>query len=295
MNENICKKNKSDVAKQMVCDVKKDLHIHTFFSDGELSPLEVVDKWKSEGYELIAITDHDGIEGSVIGAEYASSLGLGFITGIEFDSFDDAGCDGIDRDLHILGYGVDLGSPILGGVLDDILRKRESRNSRMFAALNDMGYGISDEDIMSINEGRYVGKPTFARILVNKGFARTPAEVFDTIFRSDAIRAVSKEPYSSKDVIDTIHGAGGLAVLAHPMEQRHRDESLEDFIPRLIRLLDRMVAYGIDGIECKHPSASEALSSLLEDYARERGLITTEGSDFHSDKLRRDFSRYHRP
>lgn len=281
---------REEIAALIMSDVKKDLHIHTCYSDGDMTPQQVVDRWKAEGYELISITDHDGIEGSVIGIDYAADKDIKIIPGIEFDSEDEIG-----KDLHILGYGYDRECPEFEDALQVMIRKRAERNNKLWNALNNMGYGITIDDINSINEGRYVGKPTFARILANKEVVDTQQEAFLTIFREPEIRCIRKETYQSKFVIDVIHQAGGIAILAHPMEQRHLDESFEEFRPRLFALLEKMIGYGIDGIECYHPSASEEQSKLLREFAESRGLLISKGSDFHSDKHTRDFSRYNRP
>lgn len=271
-------------------DLKKDLHMHTCHSDGALTPQELIDMRASEGYELLAITDHDVMGGSVEGAGYAKEKGIEYIYGIEFDSEDVFG-----KDLHILGYGMDIHNEVLLDKLIEVLDERNNRNGRLMDALNRRGYGITSEDIKSINNGRYVGKPTFARILVNKGYASSVQEVFATIFREDEIRAIKKDTENSKVIIDTIHAAGGLAVMAHPMEQRHLNESFADFKPRLYEILDRMVEYGVDGIECHHPSASEEQQKLLLEYTKGKGLMVTRGSDFHAPDIPRDYSRYHRP
>ena len=277
-------------AKLLTSDVRKDLHIHTCYSDGALTPREVIDRWKAEGYEMISITDHDGIEGSMAGYEYAAEAGITFIPGIEFDSEDDIG-----RDLHILGYGYDYENHDLREALTGIILERARRNDLMMAALNDMGCGITLDDIGSVNEGRFVGKPTFALILARKGIISNPNDAFNTLFREPSIRSIRKKTLASKQVIDVIHAAGGLAVMAHPMEQRHLDETFEEFRPRLMMILDRMREYGIDGIECIHPSADEYQRELLGEYADRYGLLRTKGSDFHSDHHKRDFTRYHRP
>ncbi|MBR2540578.1 MAG: PHP domain-containing protein [Mogibacterium sp.] len=287
---NFLKNNNKNIAELIMSDMKKDLHIHTCYSDGIFTPEEVVDRWKAEGYKLIAITDHDGMDGSIIGMDYARGSGIMFISGIEFDSEDALG-----RDMHILGYGFDYNCPELRANLFEILRRRAIRNDSMMKALNEMGYEITLDDIGKVNEGRYVGKPTFARIMSSKGYISNPQEAFGTVFREPSIRNISKKTFSSESVINLIHTAGGLAFFAHPMEQRHLDESFEEFKPRMYQILDRMTEYGIDGIECYHPSASEEQAELLREYAEQRGLLISEGSDFHSDVSRRDFSRYHRP
>ena len=282
--------DKESIRRVIESGLKRDLHMHTYHSDGLLSPEEIIDLRVSQGYELLAITDHDGATGSKVGMEYAEKIGLPFISGIELDSEDELG-----KDLHILGYGYDYNYKGFKDVLWEIRQARANRNDRLMKALNDMGYNITLDDIGRINDGRYVGKPTFAQILEERGVVDNYHEVFNTIYREDSIRAIKKVTLSSLVAIVTIQEAGGVAVMAHPMEQRHRGESLEEFIPRMYKILDRMREYGIDGIECKHPSASEEQSEMLMEYADKYGLIVTEGSDIHSPYQVRDYSRYYKP
>ena len=281
---------KEEIAGILESDVKKDLHLHTFYSDGRLSPHEIIDRWAADGYELIAITDHDGIDGSIAGWDYAAEKGLRYIQGIEFDSADKLG-----RDMHILGYGFDYDNPELKDALERILLERAARNDAMLAAIRRLGYDITLDDIIADNEGRYIGKPTFARVLARKGFVENANDAFTTIFREPTVRVIRKKTLTSEEVIRVIHAAGGLAVLAHPMEQRHLDETYNQFTERLYPILDRMREYGIDGIECYHPSADEVQAEVLREYAEKHGLAVTTGSDFHTDYQKRDFTRYHRP
>ncbi len=269
--------------------LKKDLHMHTRFSDGELTPQELIDMRVAEGYELLAITDHDGIGGSVAGAPYAESLGLQFIYGIEFDSEDVLG-----KDLHILGYGFDPHNEEFMDTLIYVTDERRNRNEKFRDCLNKRGYGITPEEIWNVNNGRYVGKPTFATVMVQKGIVKDVREAFDTVFKEADLKAIKKVTLSSREVIKVIQNAGGLAVMAHPMEQRRANESFEDFKPRMYEIMDRMREYGIDGIECFHPSASPEQSELLVAYAKEHELMITRGSDFHS-KENRNYDIFHRP
>lgn len=282
--------NHEELRKLIESDLKKDLHMHTQYSDGALTPKEVIDMRVAEGYELLAITDHDGIGGSVAGFPYAKEIGIPFIYGIEFDSEDPLG-----KDIHMLGYGFDPEDEAFLDKLIEVLTCRNERNERYRKALNRMGYDITPEEVKSVNKGRYVGKPTFATILVNKGVVSSIPEAFSTIFREPELKSIEKVTLPSEEVVQVIHDAGGLAVMAHPMEQRKRDESFADFEPRMYRIIDRMMEYGIDGIECFHPSASEMQSGLLVSYAEKHGMMITRGSDFHSLEGKRDFERYHRP
>ena len=270
-------------------DLKKDLHMHTRFSDGEMTPQELIDMRVAEGYELLAITDHDGIGGSVAGAQYAESIGLQFIYGIEFDSEDVLG-----KDLHILGYGFDPHDEEFMETLIYVTDERRNRNERFRDCLNKRGYGITPEEIWNVNNGRYVGKPTFATVMVQKGIVKDVKEAFDTVFKEKDLKAIKKVTLSTQEVIKVIQKAGGLAVLAHPMEQRRPNESFEEFKPRMYELMDKIVEYGIDGLECFHPSASPEQSELFVAYAKEHGLMITRGSDFHS-KENRNYDIFHRP
>lgn len=281
--------NKDDMRALIESDLKKDLHMHTRFSDGELTPKQLIDMRVAEGYELLAITDHDGMGGSVAGAPYAESVGVQFIYGIEFDSEDELG-----KDLHMLGYGFDPENEELMDTLIYVLEERRDRNERFRDCLNKRGYNIKPEEIWAVNNGRYVGKPTFATVMMQKGIVKDVKEAFDTIFKEEDLRAIKKVTLSTEKVIEVIHNAGGFAVLAHPMEQRRRNESFEEFRPRLYDLLDRMVEYGIDGLECFHPSASPEQSELFVAYAKEHGLMITRGSDFHS-RENRNYEIFHRP
>lgn len=282
--------SKDDLRALIESDLKKDIHMHTCFSDGTLTPEEVLDMRAEEGYELLAITDHDGIDGSVRGRKHAEELGIHYISGIEFDSE-----DGLGKDIHMLGYGFDPENPVLKEALWGILKERDDRNRRLLAALNRKGYDISWDEIWAINEGRFVGKPTFATVLRNKGYVKTKDQAFNTIFREPDIKCIKKKTLPTSQVVELIHMAGGLAVLAHPMEQRRLDESFEEFRPRLYWILDRILKYGIDGLECHHPSADPYQQELLVEYAKDHGLMITEGSDFHTLYDKRSFKRYHRP
>ena len=281
--------NKDDMRALIESDLKKDLHMHTRFSDGELTPKELIDMRAAEGYELLAITDHDGIGGSVAGAPHAESLGLQFIYGIEFDSEDVLG-----KDLHILGYGVDPHNEEFMDTLIYVTEERRLRNEKFRDCLNKRGYGITPEEIWNVNNGRYVGKPTFATVMVQKGIVKDVKDAFDTVFREPDLKAIKKVTLATKEVVEVIHKAGGLAVMAHPMEQRRPNETFEEFKPRLYELMDRMREYGIDGLECFHPSASPEQSELFVAYAKEHDLMITRGSDFHS-KENRNYEIFHRP
>lgn len=272
---------------------KNDLHNHTTFSDGSLEPEELVRRRKEEGFDVISITDHDGIEGSKLCFEQKldEKYGIEIIPGIEFDSINEYG-----KDMHILGYDMDFDSPVLTEALASVERWRDERNEKLMQAILDDGYHLTWDEVNAINGGRYVGKPTFAKALANSGQIPNVAYAFDVIFKKPEFKKTKKQTLNSDEVIKVIHAAGGKAVMAHPMEQMkpREGEVFETFKPRLIKILDLMIEYGIDGIECCHPSSCEWQSEWLEAYADAHGLEKTMGSDFHSDGDFRDYGIYHR-
>lgn len=278
---------KNEVISLIKKDCAKDMHIHTVFSDGMLTPEEVVDRWQFEGKEVIAITDHDGIGGSIVAVDYAKDKDIVVVPGIEFDSENELG-----KDLHILGYGIDFEDDNLQIELKKILEWRADRNNTILQALRDRGIEITDEEIYAVNEGRYIGKPTFARVLIQRGLYPDMAAAFNEFFsKVPEIKAIKKKALPSHEVVDVIHKAGGVVVLAHPMEQMRTGESWESFEPRLLEILDTFVGYGIDGIECYHPSASEENAEYLSLYAEAHNLLITRGSDFHFDGMNRRYTR----
>lgn len=278
--------SKNEVIKLIQSEDKKDLHLHTVYSDGVLTPEQVVDRWSLEGYSIIAVTDHDGIGGSIVAVEYARNKDITVIPAIEFDSVNELG-----RDLHILGYGIDFENEELISKLAEILEWREERNREILSILHNKGIGITENEINAVNDGRYIGKPTFARVLVNRGLYPNMRTAFEALFDNDPdIHRIVKRTLDSKTVIDLIHKCGGIAVLAHPMEQMRTGETFEEYEPRLKQLLDTFVEYGVEGIECYHPSASAENSEYIREYAEQRNLLITRGSDFHYDGLSRRYT-----
>ncbi len=266
-------------------DIRKDMHIHSCFSDGDLTPEEIVDRWEAEGYKMIAVTDHDGIDGSIAACSCSRGRSIVVVPGIEFDSDDELGTK-----LHILGYNIDFNDPDLKRVLSEIKLWRARRNDRMLQALNSLGIEISVDDLLAVNGGNYVGKPTFARVMIDKGYVKDVNEAFSKYFDAEeSLKNLGKQTMQSKDVVELIHKAGGIAILAHPMEQRRKDEAADEFYERIVVLMKRFIEYGIDGIECGHPSATEDEERALRAFAAEHDLIATTGSDFHSDKAKRSY------
>ena len=264
-----------------------DLHLHTYYSDGTMSPGDLVKLAKESGARAIAITDHDGMGGLAEGLEAGKRSGVLVIPGIELSTEDDEGIY-----MHILGYCFDRENEALKSEVELIRKKRAERNEKLLAALRQIGCKLTKEDLQ-LREGQdYVGKPTFALALARKGYVSTPKEAFQEgrFMRSDAVRSVHREKISAKRAIELIKGAGGTPVLAHPMKVSHLSREGEDFFERLDQQLAKLKSWGIGGMECYYSSHSPEETERLTALARKHRLLITCGSDFHGREIDRNIS-----
>ncbi len=255
---------------------KCDFHIHSCYSDGIMKPVDLVRRYKELEYDVIALTDHDGVDGVKEAVIAGEALQIKVVPGIELGT----GCDfGEERvELHILGYYIDIDNPKLKEYLARILKARQVRNERLLAHLNHLGYGLSWEDLIERPGQTYIGKPNFARALTRKGIA--PDNMWD-IFDE-----IEKEKISAYEAIEMIKEAGGMAVLAHPMKTRKIGApDSEEFWNNLDALVRDLKKHGLKGMECYHPSANHDQALKLVIMAGKYHLHITEGSDFHGDEV----------
>ena len=258
---------------------KVDFHIHTNFSDGQTAPSDIVQKAKELGYDMIAITDHDGVDGISEAVEAGKTADLKVIPGIELATEIEEGIG-----LHILGYGIDISEPRLRAVLDDLAERREKRNEQLLQILNDMGYDISYEDLHRQQPNGFIGKPIFARALAAKGYVAHYKDAFkgDRFLGSKEARQAKKVKIMASEAIELIKGAGGIAVLAHPIQTRGAGETgSEEFYGNIEIIIKRLKSQGLEGLECYHPDQNSEQSARFVEMAEKYGLHITRGSDFH--------------
>lgn len=256
-----------------------DLHLHTHYSDGTLSPEELVIQAKKNGMDTIAITDHDGMGGIEEGIAAGKKYGIRVIPGIELSTEDDKGAY-----MHILGYCFDVNNKELKDEVEKIRQKRVERNEKLLCALNEIGCDISTEDLKLRAGQDYVGKPIIALALMNKGYISTPREAFKEgqFMRSDVVKKVHREKISTMKAIELIKKANGKAVLAHPMKIAYlgKDET-GDFFQKLDRLLLKLKIWGLEGMECYYSKHLIYETERLIELSEKHGLFITAGSDFH--------------
>lgn len=258
---------------------KIDLHMHSTYSDGSLTPVELVKMYSEKEYDEIAITDHDGIDGIKDAKIAGEALNLEIISGVEFGTRMDNGIE-----LHILGYYFDPENEVLKKRLKEIREARDVRNKKLLEVFQKMGYDISYGDLLQRPDQTYVGKPNFALAFVKKGYIKDAKEAFEPgkFIESPEALAVKKEKVTPEEAISLIKAAGGIAVLAHPMKIKNIGEpGSEEFYGKLDEILRTLKKEKLGGLECFHPSATHEQELKLVEYASKYHLHITEGSDYH--------------
>lgn len=246
-----------------------DLHAHTRYSDGSDSPEELIRLAASEGARAVAITDHDTINGLAEGTDAAVRVGVEFINGIEISAEYSPGT------MHILGYYIDALSPVLAEKLTQLKRARDDRNPEIARRLQSLGFDMSYDEVARLAGNQIVGRPHFARLMVERGYALSMKDAFDRFLAKGAAAYVEKSRLSPKDAIDLIHRSGGVAVLAHPYQLKlETKDEIEHLVGELTDL-------GLDGIEAIYSRHSDAERLMYSEMARRHNLLVTGGSDYH--------------
>jgi len=251
-----------------------DLHLHTFYSDGRSSPEELLRAAHQRGLKIIAITDHDNTRGSRQARPLARELGLELIPAIEFTCCWDVQVDGyLERqDVDLLGYGMDLDSPALQAMesasLFDIYQRIDSCARR----LTSRGYPISMHEVFLENP-RYVGILQLGQVLLRKGFCPDLRTAIDWI---DPYWNETVSAYSIRQMVATIHAAGGVAVLAHPTAYHFQQGLMgEEHFAAAQEI-------GLDGVEIFHFRLDAVAREHFLAIARNLHLLVTGGSDEHA-------------
>ncbi len=246
-----------------------DLHSHSTASDGELSPASLVDLACESGISALALTDHDTTSGLDEAVEQAKKRNICLIPGVELD------IDFRPGEFHLLGLGLkNYREGELARFLADIRERRNKRNTEMIFRMQADGVPISLEELKKGSEKNVIGRLHIARRLIELKMASSVPEVFERWLGPGKPYYVAKDRPSLEEALRAIHGAGGKAVVAHPM-------SLWLSWGRLARNLEEWTQMGLDGVEARHSGASRTQARRLEELARQNGLFITGGSDFH--------------
>ncbi len=256
---------------------KADYHIHTTCSDGECAPAQIVRQLKLLGYDRMSVTDHDNTDGLEEAGVCAEAEGIRLIPGIEIATRTEQGIG-----LHMLGYDFDRENGPFRELLAQLIRNREERNVRLLKVLGEMGYELTMEDLET-GKNSFVGKPVIARAMVRRGYIANERTAFGKeILGSPQCRAVRKAKPLTSEAIETILGAGGFPVLAHPIQARGIGQTgSEEFFENIEKIIASLTEQGLQGLECYHPDHSEAQAERFTKIADKYGLHITRGTDFH--------------
>lgn len=245
-------------------DVHADLHTHSRCSDGTLAPEALVTLAVERGVQVLAVTDHDTVNGVTRARATAREEGVDFVSGVELSVTVD------QTEIHILAYGVD---PMDSALLDHLRWMRDARRGRVRRILDRLrkqDVPLDDRALATkIESASSVGRPHVAAALVRAGHVETVEEAFDEYLGRGQPGYVDKPEVPADEALALVHGAGGVGVLAHP---GHWTSG---------RRIRRLVAAGLDGIETIHPTHDASLRGYYERLAEGYGLLRTGGSDYH--------------
>jgi 3',5'-nucleoside bisphosphate phosphatase len=242
-----------------------DLHAHTLASDGANPPPELVRAAASAGIEVLAVTDHDTVEGLPAALAAGERAGVEVLPGCEVTGEADG------RVVHLLAYGQGLLEP---GAIDRVVAvrlDRQQRNLRIGAELEALT-GVGYADALELAGGSALSRAHFARALVRSGAVADVAEAFDRYLSNGRPAYVPAPSLPAVEVVELVHAVGGVVVLAHP--GRLAAEELE-------RVVAAAIAAGVDGLEVWHSQHDDAIRRRLEALACRHDLLVTGGSDYH--------------
>lgn len=250
--------------------MKFDLHSHTFFSDGKLSPEDLVQRAVDKGVDVLAITDHDSIAGLADAKHYikAHDLPISLVDGIEFstkwESFE----------IHIVGLNIDIENPSLQLLIQQQTYKRVVRAQKMAEKLEKRGFENVLLLAQQLADKGQLTRAHFAQVIQSQGAAKTLQGVFKKYLVRGKPGYVTSEWCDINTAVSAIAEAGGQAVLAHPSRYKLSNKWLR-------RLLQEFKAAGGHGIEVALPQQAPSDRQFLAQLAQEYQLLSSQGSDFH--------------
>ena len=244
-----------------------DLHLHTTYSDGRLTPTQLVDLVAQRGLRVVAITDHDSTEGLAEALEAAEKYpDLTIIPGIELST------DIPGNEIHVLGYFINYADPGLQETLSEFRAGRMDRGRRMVDNLEKLGISIDWERVLELSDGGAVGRPHIAQAMVEKGYITYPQEAFEKYIGRNGPAYADRPKLTPEEAVRMILGVGGLSVLAHPARYV---EDPEGHLPVL-------KGAGLAGMEVYYKDYSPEEVGDLLGLCQKYDLIPTGGSDYHA-------------
>jgi len=248
--------------------MKADLHNHSYFSDGFLSPSEVVKLAASAKCDLFSLTDHDTTDGLAEAQLEAEKVGLKLINGVEISSYWQ------NSAIHIVGLGIDIDNDILQSGLEFNKTLRKERAKKIALGLWRSGIKDALEKAQKISGGHMLTRTHFAQMLIQEGYCKDMKSVFRRYLTGKKPGGVRVEWKNFDEVINWIQSAGGMAFIAHPFRYRMTHTKIKNMIE------DFKEASG-DGFEVVNANSSKEEISLGNQWSEDFNLLASCGSDFH--------------
>ena len=246
-----------------------DLHIHSTFSDGTLTPTEIVKLAEKKQIKVIAVTDHDTIEGldefQECNSDYVEKVN-GIEISVQMGNFN----------FHMLGLFLNYNDEEFKDKIDYLKRARKERNIKIIKKLNSLGYRIEYEELEKIAKGE-IGRPHISQVLLEKKYFNDKRDIFDKLLKKGAPAYFDKFRYTPEIAIDLIRNkAKGVSILAHPglLPFRRKDK---------IKIIKTLKNLGLDGIEVYYSEHTEDETIFLKKLAKDLNLVVSGGTDFHGD------------
>ncbi|MFZ7119754.1 MAG: PHP domain-containing protein [Eubacteriaceae bacterium] len=239
-----------------------DLHIHSNYSDGKLSVEQIINYANDLNLKSISITDHDTIAGTVEALKINNS-NVEIIPGVEFSTTYN------NEDIHILGYLFNIEDPNLKDYLMKLQINRKQRAKKTIEKFKSIGIVINEKDLKR-NDDNVIGRPHFAQVLVDKGYADNFAHAFNKYLIPGKPCFVAKRKISPIEVISLLKKIGGISTLAHPGLIKNQS------------VINDIIDMKIDAVEVYHFKHNSSHTRNYYSFAKKNKLLITGGSDCHS-------------
>lgn len=245
-----------------------DLHLHSRFSDGSDSPVEIVTAAVAVGLTSIALTDHDNLEGIGQARQAAAAAGIDLISGTELS------VDWPSGAMHLLVYFLEPGPGPLQDELARIQEGRQNRNLEMIDRLGDLGLELTFDEVAAEAGEGVMGRPHFAAVLLEKGYVGDIGEAFDVYLASGRPGYVPRVRLEAARAIKLATDSGAVTSVAHPHTLGVSAGDYEQAFSSLTSL-------GLGGIEAYYAEYEPQVREHLAGLATALGVVATGGSDYH--------------
>ena len=248
--------------------MKADLHNHSYYSDGLLSPSEVVRLASKSSCDLFALTDHDTTDGIAEARLEADKLCVNLINGVEISAF------WRNMAIHIVGLGIDVNNDILQAGLEHNKELRKIRAKKIAFSLWRSGIRDALEKAEKLSGGHMLTRTHFAQMLINEGYCKDMKSVFRRFLSGRKPGGVKVEWKNFDEIINWIHSSGGKALIAHPFRYRMTHTKIK-------KMLNDFKEANGDGFEVVNANSSNEEISLGNQWSNDYDLLASIGSDFH--------------